>query len=104
MGASVQNQFSGAARRRHSNALVDQPGEEARVDDEIAKLSVKGGGRLGRNDLVARPALLLERRYFLANRDKHVAEFLELGPVAHRPTMTRNDDRIRRRRGEIGVA
>src|SRR5258708_823574 len=39
-------------QRPRLNAFVDQPGEEAGIDDELAPFRVEGRGRFGRDDLV----------------------------------------------------
>jgi hypothetical protein len=38
-----------------SDAFVNQPGEEAGIDDELAPFRIESRGRLGRDGLVARP-------------------------------------------------
>ena len=55
-----------SGRPPRSHALVDQPGEEAGIDDETAELGVKGSGRLGRDRFIPRHAFLFERRDILA--------------------------------------
>ena len=47
---------------RGSDALVDEPGEEAGIDDEGAELRVIGCGWLRGDDFVPGPALPLEGR------------------------------------------
>ena len=49
-------------RVRRLDAFVDQPCEEAGVDHELAEFCIEGRGRFGRDRLVARPALFLQRR------------------------------------------
>src|SRR5260370_1245280 len=88
---------------RASHTCVDQPGEEAGIDDEIAPFGVKRSGWPGGNRFVPRSALLFERRNILANRYQHVAKLLELSTVADRCSMPRNDDRLVGGRREIGV-
>ena len=63
-----RNRVSEFALRARSNTLVDQPGEEAGIDDEVAELGIEGRGRLGRDRLVARSSLLLERGDVVADR------------------------------------
>ena len=40
--------------RARSNAFVNQPGEEAGIDDELTPFGVEGCGRLRRDGFVAR--------------------------------------------------
>src|SRR4029077_19298563 len=46
-----------AGRPPCSDALVNQSGEEAGIDDELAPLRVEGRGRFGRDGLISRPSL-----------------------------------------------
>jgi hypothetical protein len=89
--------------RLWSDALVDQSCEVAWIDNEIAPLSVKCGGRFRRDGFVSRPSLLFERRHVFPDGCEHVAEFLELGSVAGRLTVAWNDNCVLCRRREIDV-
>src|ERR1700735_284698 len=97
---SKSGSWRGGPRGR-SHAFVNQPGEKAGVDDEIAKLGIKGSGRFCRDRLVSRSSLFLECRDILPHCDEHVAEFLELSPVADGLPVPRNDDGLVRRRRKI---
>src|SRR5450755_3959958 len=85
------------------NAFVDQPGEEAGVDDELPPFRIECRGRPGRDRLVTRPPLFFQRRDVVPDGNQHVAEFPELGLVADRLAVTWNDDGIVCRRRQIGV-
>jgi len=85
------------------NAFVDQPGEEAGVDDELPPFRIECRSRFGRDRLVTRPPLFFQRRDVVPDGNQHVAEFLELGLVADGLAVTWNDDGVVCRRRQIGV-
>jgi hypothetical protein len=87
-----------------SDALVDEPREEARIDRPPALLRVIGCGRLRGDDLVPTSPLPLQRGDILPHPDQHVPKLFKLGLVANRLTVPGDDDRARRRRREIEVA
>src|SRR6266446_4853822 len=86
-----------------SHALVNQPGEEVGVDDEVAPLSVEGSGRLCCDRLVSRSSLPFERGHVLPDCDQHVAEFLEFASVADGLPVSWNDDGLVRRCRKVSV-
>src|SRR6516164_7303496 len=89
--------------RAWSNAVVNQPREEAGIDDEIAKFGIKGGRGLGCDCLIARAPLPLECRNVVADCDQHVAEFLEFGFGADSFAVAGDDDGVVVCRREISV-
>jgi len=90
--------------RGRSDALIDEPREEAGIDDEGAELRVIWRCRLGSDDFVSGSPLPLKRRDILAHPDQPVAKLFKLGLVADRLTVSGDDDRVCRRRREIDVA
>src|SRR5216684_5016629 len=90
-------------RRGASRTFIDQSGEKAGIDDELAPFRVERGRRLGGNRLVPRLSLLLEFANIVPDGDQHVAEFLEFGLVADGLAVAGNDDGVALRCGEIGV-
>src|SRR5207302_8337923 len=81
--------------------LINQLGEEAGINNEVAPLGVERRGWLCSNNVGKRTSLLLERGNIIADGDEHVAVILELCSIADRPAMTGNDDRLFGRSGQI---
>src|SRR3954451_5156151 len=75
-----------------SNSLVCQPGEEGRLDDEIAPLGVGFGGRLGCAERFQRVPALFKAGDVCTNADQHVAKFAQLGSIADRLPVPWDDD------------
>src|SRR3954469_1325369 len=90
-GASHADPTRPPGMHRLSYALIDQPGEVTRIDDEVAELRIKGRGRPRGNSLIARASLLLELRNVVPYNNEHVAELFKLGPVADGIAVARND-------------
>src|SRR5215475_9956203 len=75
-----------------SHALVNELGEEWRVNHELTPLCVVGSSRLSRDRLFERPARFLQFRDLVANGHQHVAKRLQLRLVADRLAVSRNDN------------
>src|SRR6516225_10829466 len=86
-----------------SHALVDKLGEKGWVDQELAPLCVVSRRRFGRHCLCQRSASFLQRRNLVAYINQHVAILLQLRLVADRLAVSRNDDGVLCRRGQVGI-
>src|SRR5262245_308735 len=82
-----------------SDAFIDQLGEEGGIDQKLTPLCVIGSCRFRGDGFSQRESLLLEPGDVLTDRDQHIAVILELGSVADRLTMSRDDHSVDRKSG-----
>ena len=69
------HQADGAEVALALHGLINQPGEETRIDDEVTKLGVIGRRRLCHHSLIPRPSL----RFELGATKEEIAEALGVG-------------------------
>src|SRR5689334_19961943 len=88
---------------RPSDALINEPREEARINEEVAVERIEGLGRLRVERFLPRHSLHFQRRDVVPNTDQHIAPPLQLRSIAGRGAVARDDYGFVRCGSEVGV-